>query len=406
MTTENEFQDQGPGEVPAPQPIFESVITSDGPLTAPGFAIPVPAPTAAPEPAETRFLKWTIFGGNGLRVGWSVALFLVLSFVFIPILGFAATLILKSWLHIKTGKFTPTSSIIQESMLFFGFLGAAAICALIERRRILDYNLTAPSRLRHFFTGLVGGFVALSALVGALYAGGWLHLGAVSLSGVAIFQIGALWGVAFLLTGLSEEGMTRCYMLFTLTRGINYWWALGTVASFSLFAFLNSQGSGAGGVYIMALIGVAPCLFLHLKKSPSAGFWQAAWLTSTFFGYIHTFNEGETWIGIFSAAAIGFVFCVSVRLTGSAWWAIGFHAAWDWTQTFFYGTADSGLQPQGHYLTTTPAGAVLWSGGTDGPEGSLLVLPTVLLILVALLIFYRRQPRLESASPAAQPQLS
>ena len=239
-------------------------------------------------------------------------------------------------------------------------------------------------------------------LVGGLYAGGWLHIGPTSLGGAAILRFGALWAFSFMLTGLGEEGMTRCYMLFTLTRGVNYWWALGTVASFSLFAFLNSHGSGAGGVYIMAALGVVPCLILHLKKSQSASFWEAAWLTSTFFGYVHTFNKGETWIGIFSAAAIGFVFCVSVRLTGSAWWAIGFHAAWDWAQTFFYGTADSGLLPKGHYLTTSPAGAALWSGGSDGPEGSLLILPTLVLILLALLLIYRRPKPLTNSGPVQQ----
>jgi len=203
-------------------------------------------------------------------------------------------------------------------------------------------------------------------------------------------------------------------MLFTLGRGINYWWALGTVSCFSLFAFLNTHGSGNGGVYLMSALGVLPCLIMHLKKSPSAGFWEAAWLTSAFFGYIHTFNKGETWIGIFSAAAIGFVFCASVRMTGSAWWAIGFHSAWDWGQTFFYGTADSGFQPQGHFMTTNPIGAVLWSGGTDGPEGSILVIPIILLTLLAVIVFYRNSvksppgsvTRAETPSPAEQPQLS
>jgi hypothetical protein len=365
-----------------------------------------PAAAAAPEPAETRFLKWTIFGSSGVRAGWSVALFLSLAILCMGILAAAAALILRDFMQIKPGEFTSSSAIFQESLQFLGLLAAAAICARIERRRILDYNLIGPNRLRHFFVGLFGGFAALSALVGALYAGGWLKTGPISLSGMAIFQFGILWGVAFLLTGLSEEGMTRCYMLFTLTRGINYWWALGTVSTFSLFAFWNTHGSGAGGVYVMALLGVAPCLVLHLKNSPSSGFWQASWLTSTFFGYIHTFNKGETWIGIFSAAAIGLVFCVSVRLTGSAWWAIGFHAAWDWAQTFFYGTADSGIQPRGHFLTTSPAGAVLWSGGSDGPEGSLLVIPTVLLVLVALIFVYGHKRRAESPSPAAQPQIS
>ena len=124
--------------------------------------------------------------------------------------------------------------------------------------------------------------------------------------------------------------------------------------------------------------------------STQCAFWQAAWVTSTFFGFIHTTNGGENWIGIFAASFIGFVFCVSVRVTGSAWWAIGCHAGWDWAETFFYGTADSGLPAQGHFLTTSPAGNPLWSGGADGPEGSLLVLGVDSAVAPALLVLYGR----------------
>jgi membrane protease YdiL (CAAX protease family) len=130
---------------------------------------------------------------------------------------------------------------------------------------------------------------------------------------------------------------------------------------------------------------------LHIRKTPRSGFWQAAWVTSTLFGYIHTSNNGENWIGIFAAALIGFVFCVSVWVTGSAWWAIGCHAAWDWAETFFYGTADSGMVARGHYLSSTPSGNALWSGGADGPEGSLLVLGVILLLLAALILIYGRK---------------
>jgi hypothetical protein len=128
-----------------------------------------------------------------------------------------------------------------------------------------------------------------------------------------------------------------------------------------------------------------------LKKAEGAGFWQAAWVTSTLFGFIHTGNGGENWIGIFSAAAIGFVFCVAVKLTGSIWWAIGFHAAWDWGLTYFYGAADSGNPAIGHFLSTTPVGSELWSGGADGPEGSLLILPLLVVILSAIVFVYGRK---------------
>jgi membrane protease YdiL (CAAX protease family) len=197
--------------------------------------------------------------------------------------------------------------------------------------------------------------------------------------------------VVFLLTGLFEEGAFRGYLQYTLTRGINFWWALAGVGAICVELALTAKGQGLWGVYGIALLGLAPCLILHVKKTEGAPFWQAAWATSTLFGFIHTGNNGENWIGIFAAAAIGFIFCVSIRLTGSAWWAIGCHAAWDWAETYFYGTADSGLAASGHYLTTTPSGNVLWSGGADGPEGSLLILPVLLLLLAALLVLYGRR---------------
>jgi len=221
-----------------------------------------------------------------------------------------------------------------------------------------------------------------------------------------ILKYAAIWGCVFLMVGCFEEGQARCYLQFTLTRGINFWWAAGVIACVCALLLLRSKGNGVWGVYIIALLGLAPCLLLHLNKAPSAGFWQAAWLTSTLFGAGHTGNNGETWVGIFSAAFIGFVFCVSIWVTGSAWWAIGAHAGWDWAETYFYGTPDSGFVSPGHLLNTSPAGNPLWSGGTDGPEGSLLIIPIVLLILAWLLIIYRRPRPAQISVPAATEQLA
>src|SRR6202012_297175 len=113
------------------------------------------------------------------------------------------------------GEGSPLTSIIGESIQLIGITGAAAICALVERRKLLDYNLRGTSRLRHFSTGLGLGFVILSVLVGALYAGGWLRFSGAQLGGLDILEFALLWGIVFVLTGFGEEGMTRCYMLFT-----------------------------------------------------------------------------------------------------------------------------------------------------------------------------------------------
>jgi hypothetical protein len=369
---------------------------TNGALTpAPDQVLPMDATLLAPQPS---FIQRVFIGDQGLRAGWSIALFIIL----LAVIGAALSFVVSA-LHLfgpRSKQFSVRTAFSGELLQLLSLIGAAWIVALIERRGLLDFNLAGQKRTANFFAGLAAGFLALSALVGALWAGHWLHFGPVALSGVAVARYAALWGITFLIVGLFEEGMFRCYLQFTFTRGINFWWAIGTEAIICLSLALRTNGDAAWGVYAIALLGLLPCLMLQLKRTPNAGFWQAAWVTSTLFGFIHTGNNGENWIGIFAAAAIGFVFCVSVWLTGSAWWAIGCHAGWDWGETYFYGTADSGTVAQGHYLSANPFGNAFWSGGTDGPEGSILVLGAILLLLVALLALYR--PRKTADTVPAQ----
>jgi hypothetical protein len=376
---------------------------------------PVPAVPAAPHTTDAptdeetyRGLLWIFIGSQGLRTGWSVLIFVELTLVLMAVVGTAATELFYPLFHAAPTSLSPVAALIMETAQLLPFLASFALMLLIEGRHIQDYNLADTRRLWHFLGGLLAGFAALSALVGALAWGGWLHFSPATLSGAQTLRYAAVWGLVFLMTGFYEEGSFRCYLQYTLTRGINFYWALGTVAFFcidlAVKAWLNldlvaiftlgalrTAVGGAMGVYVVALLGIVPCLILHVRKTPGSTFWQAAWVTSTVFGFLHTTNSGEDWIGIFSTAAIGFIFCISIRVTGSAWWAIGCHAAWDWAETYFYGTADSGIVSEGHFLTTNPAGNVLWSGGTDGPEGSLLILGVLLLLLMILLLIHGRE---------------
>jgi len=351
---------------------------------------PVQPPTFTP-PAEKHPLHWIFVGEDGLRAGWSVLIFAFLAFLMMASAGAAASFLLRTVLHTSTGNMTPLTGLVTGLVEFVGLLFAGSLVSLIEHRRIRDFNLTGPQPLTHFASGLLVGFAALSALVGTMAWGGWLHFDSAALSGFQIFTFAALWGLVFLLVGLCEEGTFRCYLQYTLTRGLNFWWALGIIGVIFVDLLIRAKGNGVWGVYGFALLGLPPCLFLYLKRAQRSSFWYAAWVSSTLFGFIHTGNNGENWIGIFAAALIGFVFCVSVRVTGSAWWAIGCHAAWDWAETYFYGTADSGYVASGHFLSTRVSGNPLWSGGTDGPEGSLLVLPVILLLLILTLAVYGRR---------------
>lgn len=353
------------------------------------------------DPWETRAAVWVFWGPQGIRAGWSISIFLILTAVLMAASG--AIFVSLHLVDPKLRQFTPSSAFFNELVMLLPVVGAAAVVALIERRRgnLLAYNLLGRHRLFYFFSGCMAGFLALSAMVGGLHAGHWLAFGPPELTGGTILRFAAIWGIAFLAVGCFEEGVFRCYLQSTLTRGLNFWWALGLVILICAGLLIRTRTNGAYGVYLVAVLGVLPCLWCEWNKTPQKSFWQAAWVTSTLFGFVHTGNNGENWIGIFAAAGIGFVFCVSVYVTGSAWWAIGCHAAWDWAETFFYGTADSGNVAAGHWLSTAPAGNPLWSGGTDGPEGSLLALPVILLLLGALLAVYGRRPRLPVADQVA-----
>ncbi len=219
------------------------------------------------------------------------------------------------------------------------------IMARGERRPFGSFGLGDRAFLPRFGCGLIAGFAAISALVGLLWSFHLAALSGPSLPAAAALHYGLAWGAVFLLTGVFEENLLRGYLLFTLGRGIGFWWS--------------------------------------------------ALLLSAAFGLIHGTNAGETPVGLFSAAAVGLLFCLSIFYTGSLWWAIGFHAAWDWGETFFWGTSDSGMAAQGHLWNEHPLGARLWSGGATGPEGSLLVFPVLLVCALAVFWWWgmRKSPR-------------
>jgi CAAX protease family protein len=345
-------------------------------------------PSTAEVPGEPIGPHWVFFGSQGLRAGWSVLLFYLLYRLLFRVLG---SIVVAFDPDLANFEFSVGMAIAGEMTGLLAVLGAMLVVARIEERSIRDYFLRDPLGKRRFLAGMLAGFLTLSALVAWLWAGGWLQMSASGMSETQIFGYAILWAFAFFLTGLLEEGAFRCFLLYTFARGVNFWWAFAIVSAVCMRLLMSDPGNSSWGVYLMALLGLIPCLILHHLRAQSAGFWQAAWVTSTLFGYWHTGNHGESQIGIFAAAAIGLVFCVSVRLTGSAWWAIGCHMAWDWAETYFYGTADSGNVTQSHLFFAQPAGNPLMSGGSVGPEGSVVALVIILLLLVAVVLLYRRK---------------
>ena len=318
-------------------------------------------------PPQTSTFHKIFIGADGLRAGWSILIFIAL---FAALM--AAANVISHKLHppaLKTAAAAADKSIslrsafLDDSIPLLAILLVTWIMSKIERRPNSVYGLGGQRKLRHFFTGLAWGVTCLSLLVVTLWKTGLLVIDSRLLFGRDVLRFGALWLVGFLIVALLEEYLTRGYLLYTLARGL-------------------------AGIYEWAF---------KTRHSATLGFWTAAFLLSLLFGLGHKGIPDESPIGLLSAGLVSLVFCLSLRRTGSLWWAIGFHASWDWAQSFLYGVADSGSMVQSHLLATHPVGKPIVSGGATGPEGSIFVL--AILFLIVLIILFTLPRTTQSYAP-------
>ena len=314
--------------------------------------IPSPQPPSLPAP-----VKYTIFRGpNGIRAGWRLVIFILLmgTIVFIAALPFA---VLRA-AH-RGGSFgiggasalTPTGTAISEAILFLVPAVAALIMARIEKREFGEYGLPARYAFRkNFWLGTLAGFIAISGCLLGIFVFGGFHLTGLAIHGGTILSATLAWSGAFILVGLAEEFLFRGYMQYTLTTGI--------------------------------------------------GFWPSAIILSCLFGLAHSQNPGESRFGLFSVVLFALLFCLFLRRTGNLWWAVGFHAGWDWGQTFFYGVPDSGLVPYHNLLNSAFSGSKWITGGTVGPEASVFT-PLVLgIVAIWFSRVYRANQYVVEPAPA------
>ena len=47
---------------------------------------------------------------------------------------------------------------------------------------------------------------------------------------------------------------------------------------------------------------------------------------------------------------------------------------------------------RGHFLSEHPTGPLLWSGGPTGPEGSIYIVPLLIIMALAMWLWWRRKP--------------
>jgi len=282
--------------------------------------------------AQSSYARTLFFGPDGLRPGWGFAFYVLL---FYPL-----QLTVTRWAEsLDLGASGLWSMMLAEFGVFLAAVIPALILARFERRPWNAYGLP-PRRAfgKLFWTGSGWGLASITLLLLFMYGLRLFDFGHLALHGGRLPKFALFWALFFLLVGLFEEFLLRGYTQFTLTRAF--------------------------------------------------GFWPAAVFLSCLFGFIHSQNAGEQWPGLLAAAAIGLFFCLTLRRTGNLWFAVGFHMAWDWGETFLYSVPDSGTLFPGHLLKSSFHGPHWLTGGMVGPEGSVLCFLVIGIVWAAFAKIY------------------
>jgi uncharacterized protein len=199
--------------------------------------------------------------------------------------------------------------------------------------------------------GMVLGALLMTAVFLIELGLGWVEVtGSFETQGGAPFIISLLFpAAAFVCVGVSEETVFRGYQLKNAAEGLNY------------------HSLGPRGAILLAWV-----------------------LSSVFFAVLHAANPNATPISTLNIVLAGLMLGFGYVLTGELAIPIGLHITWNFFQGAVYGFPVSGFGDFGPtLLVTEQGGPELWTGGSFGPEGGLLI-PAVMLLGISLVALWTR----------------
>jgi len=250
-----------------------------------------------------------------------------------PVLGFIA-----ERLHIAP-TLNPAFDTLWELTYFLVALLCTALFARYERRRVDSYGLPVSQALsaRTAEGALVGVIMAGAVAVGMYLLGG-MQVHGLATYGSALAIAALAWLGSNICVGIAEEFLYRSYLLQTLWRSLGFWPASVAIA----LAFAADH---------------------------------------------YFFKTGENVWDVITLVSLSLLMCYTVLRTGSLWFAVGFHIAFDYMQLFVIGTPNGDQVPVGRLLDVSFQGPAWLTGGVLGTEASFLMYP--LIALAWLYVWYR-----------------
>jgi CAAX protease family protein len=283
-------------------------------------------------------------GPNGLRAGWRFLLFALAIEIGVFVLEEPLGKILGRLFAVNPRELSAPALLIDEFVFCLSVFLITGIFALAEHRRIDSYGLPVEQAFgKYFWKGMLAALLVVLFMAGAMILSGAMVLYGLALHGGDLARLAFLWFFANILVGLAEEYTFRGYALQSLWRG--------------------------------------------------AGFWPAALITTAIFAGDHLEKPGENAMDIGMIFFLGLILCLSMRKTGSLWWAVGWHAGFDFGQLFLIGTRNGGQTPGGRLFNVTFPGPPWLNGGELGTEASIFMVPAAIATWIYVIWFLRGPPR-------------
>jgi membrane protease YdiL (CAAX protease family) len=290
-----------------------------------------------------------------IRLLWRAVIFYVLADWLLPLALNPAFGFIARTLHVADG-LTPANVAIWEIEGFVIALIGTAIFAWYEGRRVDSYGLPIEQALgARTWEGALVGVVMAGAVAVGMYLLGGMQIRGLATTGSALVLAALAWLGANVCVGLAEEFFFRSYLLQTLWKSMGF----------------------SPGAIVIALAFTADHYF---------------------------FKTGENIWDVITLISLSLMMSYSVVRTGTLWFAVGFHIAFDYMQLFVIGTPNGAQVPQGSLLAVSFNGPSWLTGGVLGTEASFLMYPAI--ALAWLYIWWRYRPHRKASGTPGQASVS
>ena len=278
-----------------------------------------------------------------LRAGWRIFLqFILMAFI----VGLGGAAFHYAWPKAPLAVLTVPQ--------FIGVILSIYVAAtMLDKRRMADYGIRFN---RRWWIECFWGMGIAAVAVGFIFFTEWV-LGWLSITGfgwqaqsTTSFALGLSSSLAaMLMVGFHEELFSRGYQVLNLAEGLRY------------------PRIGQGGAVTIAVL-----------------------LTSTLFGLLHYFNPNASAVSTFNIVLAGIVLALPYIFTGSLALSVGLHFSWNFVMGGIAGFPVSGMHFEAALFTIQVQGTAFWTGGAFGPEGGLLGLLGMAIMLTLSCVYIKR----------------